>query len=181
MLEITFFQMFAAITSIWILGRMLICAKNRGIDHKRELLLLMVYICIVVIARIVYFPWHHVDGHIDTLKFDAGKILPFWINLIPFIHLFDIYDGWQMNIIGNITMFIPVGIVWPICFKSLNNVFKVTLAGFCFTLFIEISQLLFYQRSSDIDDIMLNTFGVMVGAVIYFAIKKVKAHFRTHA
>ena len=174
MVEITYLQMFLAITIIWVLFRTIVCVKNHKFDIKRELMLVMVYICIVVIARIVYFPWHHVDGHIDTLKFDSGKILPFWLNLIPVVHLLDIYDGWQMNIIGNITMFIPVGIIWPVCFKELDKLGKVVLAGFGFTLLIELSQLLLYERSSDVDDLILNTAGVFIGALIYFGVKKAR-------
>lgn len=73
-----------------------------------------------------------------------------------------------MNIIGNITMFIPVGIVWPFCFKKIGTIGKTILAGAGFSLFIEITQLLFYERCSDIDDILLNTAGVAIGAFIYF-------------
>ncbi|MBQ0002890.1 MAG: VanZ family protein [Treponema sp.] len=57
------------------------------------------------------------------------------------VHLFDIYDGWQINIIGNIAVFIPLGIIWPFCFGKLNSVKKTAFTGFCFSLFIEISQL----------------------------------------
>ncbi len=172
MLEITYLQLIIAITIVWVLLRIFFSVKAGRVDIKRELTLLTVYICLVVIARIVYFPWHHVNGHIDTLKFDASRILPFWFNLVPLIHLADIYDGWQMNIIGNITMFIPVGIVWPLCFKKLDNVLEVVLAGLGFTGFVEITQLLFYERNTDIDDIILNTLGVFIGAIIYFRIRK---------
>ncbi len=170
MIEIHYSYVFIVITVMWILVRMICGIRRKSVSISRELQLLMVYICIVVIVRIVYFPWHHVNGHIGTLNFDAEKIIPFWINLIPIVHLLDIYDGWQMNIIGNIAMFIPVGIVWPICFKELNSIGKTVIAGAVFTLLIEISQLLFYERCSDIDDLILNTTGVMIGAVIYFGI-----------
>ena len=66
-------------------------------------------------------------------------------------------------------MFIPVGIFWGLCFKRLDNIFKVTLAGFGFSFLIEVSQLLFYERSSDIDDLILNTTGAFIGALIYFS------------
>ncbi len=164
--------MFIAITVLWLLVRGCLAFLHKGFSLKREAQLLMVYICFVVLARIVYFPWHHVDGHIDTLRFDAAQILPFWLNLIPIVHLFDIYDGWQMNIIGNITMFIPVGIVWPVCFKKLDSVWKATAAGAGLSLFIEITQLLFYERSSDVDDLLLNTTGALIGALICFGVRK---------
>ena len=173
MFEISYWMEFTLITIIWIIVRIIAGIKNKKFSFLYELKMSMVYICLVVVARIVNFPWHHVDGHIGTLTLDASKIFPLWVNLVPIVHLFDIYDGWQMNIIGNITMFIPVGIVWPICFPQLNSVGKVALAGLGFTLLIEISQLLFYERCSDVDDLILNTTGMLIGAFIYFGFKKI--------
>lgn len=178
MLEITYGELLIVISIVWVIMRVLIGIKNKKISFFREAQMMMVYICNIVIARIVNFPWHHVNGQIGTMKFDASRIIPPWVNLVPIVHLFDIYDGWQMNIIGNITMFIPVGIVWPVCFKKLNTIGKAILAGAGFSLFIEISQLLFYERCSDIDDILLNTAGVTVGALIFFGCKKLRARKR---
>ena len=170
MFEISFLEMVIFITAVWILVRYLVNRQLSQVDLKRELQLMLVYICIVVISRMVYFPLHTVDGHIQPLIFDASRIIPFRTNFQPLVFTWERYDGWKINIIGNITMFIPVGIVWPVCFKELNNVWKVTLAGFVYTLLIEISQLPFFDRCSDVDDIILNTTGVFIGAVIYFAI-----------
>ena len=174
MFELEYWVLFLIITVVWILLRVLVGLKRKTFSVVEELKMLMFYICLVVIARIVNFPWHHVDGRIGTLKFDTSRILPLWINLVPVVHLFDVYDGWQMNIIGNITMFIPVGIVWPICFGKLNSWGKVVLAGAGFSLFIEITQLFFYERCSDVDDLILNTSGVAIGALIVFVIRKIK-------
>ena len=170
MFEISFLQMVIFITAVWILVRYLVNRKMNQVDWKRELQLMLVYICIIVISRMVYFPLELENGHVAPLPFDSSKIIPFRTNLKPLTFTWERYDGWKINIIGNITMFIPVGIVWPVCFKQLNDVCKVTLAGFVYTLLIEISQLPFYDRCSDVDDLILNTIGVFIGAVIYFAI-----------
>lgn len=175
MFEITYWQMLAGITVVWVIARIIVAIKTKKFSIKRELQLLLVYICIIVIARIVDFPMRHVNGHIGTMKFDINRITPFWINLQPFVHMFDQYNGWLINIVGNIAMFIPVGIIWPACFKKLDNVWKTVLAGMGFTLFIEVTQLLFYERCSDIDDLILNTVGAFIGALIYFGVKKAKA------
>ncbi|WP_296779609.1 VanZ family protein [Ruminococcus sp.] len=134
--------------------------------------MLLVYICLVVIARFVYFPLHYVDGKIGTLTIGFSKTLSDMINVIPFYFLFDRYDGWLINIIGNIAMFIPLGIVLPICFHKLDNIKKTVIAGICYIIFIELSQLLCSDRHTDIDDIILNTSGVMIGACVVFAIRK---------
>lgn len=174
MFEITYKGLFIFITLAWIVARVICGIKNKKVDWKYEAKLLTVYICLVVIARIVYFPMRLVEGRIASLVLDVEKIFPLWINLIPIVHLFDVYDGWLINIIGNVTMFIPVGLVWPFCFKKLDTLWKTVLVGAGFPLFIETTQLPFYDRCSDIDDIILNTTGIFIGALIYFGVKLLK-------
>ena len=174
MFEITYKGLFVFITLAWIAVRAICAVKNHKIDCKYEAKLLTVYICLIVIARIVYFPMRLVEGKIGTLILDVEKIFPLWINLIPVVHLFDVYDGWLVNIIGNVTMFIPVGLAWPFCFQKLDTLGKTLLAGAGFPLFIEITQLPFYDRCSDVDDFILNTTGILIGAMIYFGIKRRK-------
>ena len=174
MLEITYKGMFLFITLAWIIVRLFFGIRNGGVDWKYEIKPLLVYICLVVIARMVYFPMRLVDGRIGSLYLEVDKIFPLWINLVPIVHLFEVYDGWLINIIGNITMFIPVGLVWPLCFRKLDTVGKTVLAGAGFSLFIEITQLPFYDRCSDLDDILLNATGVLIGALIYFGVKWLK-------
>ena len=172
MIEITYLQMFLIITAAWISVRSVIAVHSKTFSIKRELQMLLVYICLVVIARFVYFPLHHINGEIGTLKVGFTETSADMISIIPFNFLFDRYDGWQINIIGNIAMFIPVGIVWPICFRKLNDIRKTVLAGIGLILFIELTQLLCPSRHTDIDDVILNTSGVLIGACIVFAIRR---------
>ena len=171
MIEITYMQMFVFITLIWVIARFVIAIRSKKFSVKRELQMLLVYICLVVIARFVYFPLHYVDGEIGTLMIGFTEAPFDMISFIPFYFLFDRYDGWLINIIGNITMFIPVGIVWPICFHKLDNIKRTVFAGVGLVLFIELTQLLCPERHTDIDDLILNTSGVVIGACIIFAIR----------
>ena len=77
-----------------------------------------------------------------------------------------------MNIIGNIAMFIPVGIVWPICFGKLDTIRKTISAGAGLSLFIEVTQLFCLGRHTDVDDLILNTIGATIGAFIVFMIRR---------
>lgn len=173
MIEITYLQTFIFITAVWILIRVIAALKNKTVSVKRELLLLLVYICLIVIARFVYFGFHLVDGKIDTFKIDLSRNEDNKLNLIPFFFLFDRYDGWLMNVIGNTAMFIPVGICWPLCFKKLDNLFKGIAAGAGLSLFIELTQLLSFERYTDVDDLILNTAGAGFGALIFFTVSRI--------
>ena len=101
---------------------------------------------------------------------------PFRINWLPFVNLFD-YPCTRdilINVIGNTTMFIPLGIVWPIVFKELDTHTKIIVAGIGCSLLIEILQLPFYVRVSDIDDLILNSLGYIAGYGIYLLVKKTR-------
>ncbi|MBO4592206.1 MAG: VanZ family protein [Eubacterium sp.] len=172
--EITYLQLWIFITILWIITRFVVSVKTKTFSIKRELQLLLVYICIIVITRFVYFGFHLENGKIPPLKLGIEDDINKMINIKPFFFLKDRYDGWLMNIIGNIAMFIPVGIVWPICFKKLDTFIKTVLAGAGYTLFIEVTQLFCLGRHTDIDDLILNTTGVIIGACIVFVIRRIR-------
>ena len=173
MIKITYPAMLAAISALWIIVRAAFALKNKRVDIKRELQLLLVYVCLIVVARITFFPMRKVDGVIQPLVFDAAKAFPFRINIIPLVNLFDygIMSEAVINFVGNTTMFIPIGIIFPIVFKKLDTPLKNLAAGAGVSLLIEILQLPFYDRVSDIDDLLLNTLGFAIGYGIYRLVK----------
>lgn len=173
MLSISYAFTVLAISMVWCLARAICAIKNKGVNWKREVELILVYICIVVVARFTFFPFSKVNGEIQPLIFERAKAFPFRINWIPFVHLFD-YPHIRdilLNVIGNTAMFIPLGIVWPSVYKELNSHKKILSAGAGFSLCIEILQLPFYDRVTDIDDLLLNTFGFIMGYLLYLLVK----------
>ena len=176
MIHISYTAMVIAISVIWILVRAIFCVKHKQINWKREAQLILVYICLIVVARFTFFPFAKVDGKIQPLILDVANIFPFRINVTPFVNLFDYpeFSSALLNIIGNTTMFIPIGIIWPIVYKELNTHKKVIAAGIGFSLFIEILQLPFYDRVTDIDDLILNSLGFLTGYALYVLVKKLK-------
>lgn len=175
MFSISYLQMVVGITILWVIVRAACAVRSGKLDWKREVSLLLVYICIVVVVRFTFCPFGKVNGQIQPLRFDSRKIFPLWLNLKPFVYLFD-YPTLRealVNLIGNTAMFIPLGIVWPSVFPKLNTHTKVIAAGFCASLCIEILQLPFYDRASDIDDLILNTTGYVIGYGIYLLVRKI--------
>ena len=169
MVVISYAFLMASITCCWFLFRIYRCCLQKKIIWIRELQLILVYICIVVIARFTFFPFSKVNGMVQPLVFDPALALPFRINWIPLVNLLDyeIYNEGLLNIIGNIAMFIPVGIIWPFVFRPLQTPERAIAAGFGYSLCIEILQLPFYDRVSDVDDLILNTASFAVGHLIY--------------
>ncbi|WP_300282243.1 VanZ family protein [Peptacetobacter sp.] len=81
-------------------------------------------------------------------------------NIIPFYN-----NSIESNFL-NIIMFIPFGFILPLIwdkFKSFKNIFKTS---FLFSLFIEFLQI-FNYRATDINDLIMNTLGGIIGFSIY--------------
>ena len=173
MIEIPFLFLELVFSSIYLVIRLGVWAEQKHIDWKREAVLLLMYINLAVIIRFTFFPMSKIDGQVQPLIFAVATAYPFRVNLLPLVNLFD-YDNMRdllLNVIGNTAMFIPSGIVFPIIYKQLNSFAKVTLAGFAMSLCIEIIQLPFSVRASDVDDLILNTVGVMLGYGIYALVR----------
>ena len=178
MVEITFLSAELIFTAIWLLTRIIVWKREGQIRWKREAVLLLMYINLAVIIRFVFFPRALVNGHVQPLVFDPARAFPFRMNLVPLVYLFD-YDNAQdiiWNVVGNMAMFIPSGIVLPIVYKKLDCIWKVVAVGALISLCIEILQLPFSSRATDVDDLILNTLGVAVGYGIYAAFRCIKQH-----
>ena len=175
MISISFLTGELVFTAVWLLVRIAVWIKQREIDLKREAMLLLMYINLAVIIRFVFYPMELKDGHIMPLIFDPAAVFPLNVRFIPFVNMFSGYDSQKkmlLNIIGNIAMLIPSGIVLPVLYKKLDRFWKVVLAGFMLSLCIELLQLPFYERVSDVDDLILNTLGVALGYGIYRLFRK---------
>ena len=176
LVEIFYSQMVIVISALWLLVRGICWIKNKRIDWKREAQLLLVYICIIVVVRFTFCPFGKVDGKIQPLHFNKTRIFPIWVNFVPFVYWFD-YPTMKeamLNLVGNTTMFIPLGIVWPSVFKKLNTHGKIIAAGVGVSLIIEVLQLPFYGRATDIDDLILNSLGYLMGYGIYLLVRKLR-------
>ena len=158
--------------------RAAVAVKNRKFDIKRELMLLLMYVNLAVLLRITFFPMETVNGRVIPLELDTSNVFPSRINLIPFVNILDYTDPTDilLNIAGNVMIFIPSGIILPILYKRLNSFWKVTAAGALMSLGIEVLQLPFAVRASDVDDLILNTAGAMAGYGIYALFRRMGSH-----
>ncbi|MFS0655816.1 VanZ family protein [Bacillus sp. 179-C3.3 HS] len=101
------------------------------------------------------------------------------VNLMPFHSIYQNLHAYHhgypnlvfLNLAGNILLFIPLGFFLYHTFRTMRWQ-KAVLAGFLFSVLIEVLQWVFSQsgiitRSSDIDDIILNTLGTALGCIGY--------------
>ena len=70
-----------------------------------------------------------------------------------------------INIVGNIVLFVPIGFVFSIYIKNrLLNFMILFMVPIC----IEILQFIMASGVTDIDDVILNIFGEMIGALLFW-------------
>ncbi|ULT56688.1 VanZ family protein [Neobacillus drentensis] len=86
------------------------------------------------------------------------------INLIPFKSLGNpISPDFFVNVGGNILLFIPFGFILPVKYPKISRLQTVTLVGLWLSILIECIQLTMPNRTTDINDVMLNTLGTYIG------------------
>ncbi len=105
-------------------------------------------------------------------------------NLIPFKNIGGFVDNaihgkaiiaFLINIVGNIVVFIPIGFLLPLLFKKINSFKKFSLVFVSVIIVLEISQILLHVGVADIDDLILNYIGGVIGWKLFqhFSLKKV--------
>lgn len=94
-------------------------------------------------------------------------------NLVPFKHKWHILthyaavagDGFYMDIMGNVVMFIPLSIFLYVVY-GMRSLWKIALFGFLTSTSIELIQYLTSIGQPDIDDVCLNTLGALLGVLV---------------
>lgn len=107
-----------------------------------------------------------------------------FLNLVPFVHTIQGYHQlyymppkgqWDFftNLFGNIVLFMPLPFILILLFR-ITNKYAVILIGASLSIAIEASQYFFRIGIPDIDDVLLNTAGVVAGLVCWLVLYKVK-------
>lgn len=98
-----------------------------------------------------------------------------YLNLIPFrtisryfeyFSYFKLWD-WISNIFGNVLIFVPIGLLLPFMLKRPHKFLYTMGIGLLMTLNIEILQHFLGLGVFDVDDIILNVFGVALGFLFF--------------
>ena len=167
---VTFLELELIFAVVWILFRVVAALVTRKFDIKRELLLLLMYVNLAVIIRFVYFPLEELTDLVISVHFYQKPA----INLVPFVNILDYRAASSAvtNVLGNLFLFVPLGILVPCLYKKMSSFSRTVLVGFLISLAIELTQLVTPGRVTDVDDLIVNTLGAAVGYFIYALVKK---------
>ena len=169
MLDYEFFY----IISIPIFILFIIVMIWKKIFFKKIILYSLFYFYIITLLAVTIFPipiqwlkeiWIY-GGNNNFIPFSSIRGILFNDNLHVIIKM--------KQIIGNIILFIPMGFFIPFIWKSKTYYKKTLLIGIVYSFCIELLQyiisflLWFNYKVTDIDDILLNTLGFIIGFFLY--------------
>ena len=132
--------------------------------------------CLLMLSKYILFKkspgyYKHYFTH-EYKNYSAGDG---WkhANLTPF-HTITLFSSDRVsseyrykNIGGNIIGFIPLGILLPLVWPFAKRWWRLLLLVFCTSLAFELFQLYTGIGVFDVDDLLLNSFGGMIGYLLY--------------
>ncbi len=150
-------------------------------NSDRELMISVLTGYIIMLMVFMFTPKYIISGSgidLTSENFDfVGNFKDrintgYWgISLIPFttIRSYIKYSGIfhaLLNILGNVILFIPIGFIFPLILIRYRDLKKIAVLSISISLFIEFIQF-FVGRSCDIDDLILNFIGGIIGYTIF--------------
>ena len=111
--------------------------------------------------------WQNVRDNINLVLFDTLKLL---IRLIDGAYSSYLIRFAVLNIVGNILLFVPLGLFLPSMWRRQRNFWVFSLTCLALVLAVEIAQVFTLLGIGDIDDVILNVSGALMG----FGIWKIK-------
>lgn len=148
--------------------------KLLTVIRRNVKLLFTIYMGILIFVIIFKFPTLMVKNTIIDWM-NGGEVIRLSPKLIPFDtiifyvrNVHSLNDWFIKNLAVNIVMFLPYGFLVPFFVKDKKKVrLKVILTGCILSIGIELFQYVTALGQCDIDDVILNTVGVILGLGVY--------------
>ena len=139
------------------------------------------YLLIIIRLIVLKYPYHELqriaegwrsDGvweGLHSANFEFLKTIKMYIRYYSRLNSFE-------NLFGNVLIFIPYGMLYPLAFSGKKAGLLFVPVTFLFVLGIELFQLLSAFGKFDVDDILLNCVGALIGIIFMIAIPKIKCY-----
>ncbi|WP_068784088.1 VanZ family protein [Paenibacillus phocaensis] len=147
-------------------------------------LLFVIYLGLLV--KIILFKFHTIEPGVLWRQLQFSLDSPRRVygrlqagNLVPFKEITRSLEAMTphdlVNVFGNILLFIPFGMLLGIMFRQKGTRgIETILYAFGFSLSLECAQLLFAIGQFDVDDLLLNTGGALLGYFMYAMVSAVR-------
>ena len=171
----------------WPYRRKALSAMGLRTNHWREVGLHLFILCLFGVLGVTLCPVYWIEdspglwGDITLLV--ERPSLWYGVNLVPFRMFRDYWldltqrDGFFtiLNFLGNLAVFVPLGLFPALLFRGASWR-RSTLVGLATSVLVEVGQY-FLARSTDIDDVILNTLGAMCGFWLWLVLARLVPRF----
>lgn len=144
--------------------------------QKRSIVLISSLLFIIYISFMIYVLF--ISPYYNRAPGRVGYNLVPFKTILHYIINFRYYtlENALTNLLGNIVVFIPLGFFLPIIFRLLRRASKTIMLVLILSLAAETTQRLLAVGSFDIDDIILNTMGGIIGYLVFkFIYRRIKS------
>jgi len=126
-----------------------------------------------VVWFLIFSDWYGRTGEMQDYHYNLElfkEIKRFWDyrEQVGFFAMFT-------NLFGNVLIFVPFGFFLPMASRY-RSFFSTLYAGFGVSLCIEVFQFVTKVGSFDVDDLLLNTIGGILGHIIYVICETIGRH-----
>lgn len=136
------------------------------------IILSVIYIALLLKIIVFKYPSYMV------FEFADGNFVPFK-TILTYLNGYPTWIVAKNNLIGNIAPFMPLGLFLPFLFKHSLRLRTVIGTALAVGVAMESTQLLFQIGMFDVDDIILNALGIVVGYGIYVCITLILCNLRS--
>jgi len=144
------------------------------LKKSRKWLRVIFFLYLLLVIRLIIFkyPFYRLEEiasswekgvileGLDTANFTLFKTIRMYIDYAYKLNSFE-------NLVGNVIVFVPFGFLLPYVLTWGRNFFVMLLNAFVFVLGIEVFQLFSAFGAFDVDDILLNCVGAVLGYFIF--------------
>ena len=152
-----------------------------NVPHIVYMLLLVLFV--IVALLLLVFKQSYLKKGISRLLIVEYCVILYFITVfsrkVNSVRKYDFEPFWSYEIpdlllenVMNVVVFIPVGILLGLAFSNIK-LWKVVIIGLLLSLPIELLQFLFKKGFAEIDDVIHNTVGCVVGYGLYSLFKGV--------
>ena len=132
--------------------------------------ILFVLYVVFIVWFLIFSDWYGRAGELNEYHYNLElfkEIKRFW-NYREQLGYFVMLE----NLLGNVIIFVPFGFFLPMASRY-QSFFSTLYASFGFSLCVEVFQFVTRVGSFDVDDLLLNTIGGVMGHIIYLICESV--------
>ena len=177
-IQLTVFQALSDILfdlnlSVFIGGLVVVCLLFLLFKRNKNIPKISVTIGSLLLFYYVYLTFYNIVG-IPSVG-EMNRLAGFGESVVnPNIYLIPFGEGIELSFILNIVLFVPIGFLVSVISPSLRKWNRVAMLTLQMSLIIEISQIFTLARATDINDLIANTLGGIVGYLSYVLLSRMK-------